>query len=114
MIKKIIKKLFTAIISYLVLLGIGLAICYFRRESKPSLQDVLFLVGAVPIAFFSIGLIGDFKGRGDFFIQFSRSVSNQSSKERALQDVDDIKSNVASGLNWFMAGLFVWLTVYLM
>jgi len=112
MIKKVTIKLFTAIISSLVLLGLGLTIWYFKRESETSLKDVLFWIGAVPIALFSIGQIGNFSGRGDFSIQFSRSASNQSLNERALHDVSDMKSIVLSGMNWFMAGLFVLLICY--
>ncbi len=112
MINKVIIKIFTAMISSLVLLGIGLAIWYFKRESQTSLQNVLFWVGAVPIALFSIGLIGNFSGRGNFYIQFSRSASNQSLNERSLHDVSDMKSIILSGMNWFMAGLFILLLCY--
>jgi uncharacterized membrane protein YeiB len=109
MIIKVMMKLLTAMISSLVLLGIGLVIWYFKRETQTSLTDILFWVGVVPIAFFSIGLAANFSGRGNFHVQFSRSVSNQSSKERSLQDANEMKSNVVSGLNWVMAGLIVWL-----
>jgi len=112
MIKKVVIKLFSAMISSLVLLCIGLAIWYFKRESETSLQDVLFWVGAVPIALFSIGQMGNFSGRGNFNIQFSRSVSNQSLNERSLHDLSDMQSTVLSGMNWFMAGLFILLISY--
>ena len=93
-------------------MGIGLVIWYFIKESKTSLQDVLFIVGAVPIALFTIGMIGNFSGRGNFFIQFSRSASNQSLNERAQQDISDMKSIVLSEMNWIMAGLIVWVLCY--
>ena len=114
LIDKLIKKLFAAIISSLVLMGIGLVIWYFMRESKTSLQDVFFIVGAVPIAIFALGMMGNFSARGNFFIQFSRSASNQSLNERAQQDISDMKSIVLSEMNWIMAGLFVWIICYFM
>jgi len=82
------------------------------KESQTPLQDILFWVGAVPIALFSIGLIGDFSIRGDVSYQLSRSVSNQSSNQRALMDVNDIKLKVKSGLNWIIAGLIILLIGY--
>lgn len=112
MIKKVIVKIFTAMISSLLLLCIGLTIWYFKRESETSLQNVLFCVGAVPIALFSIGQMGNFSGRGNFNIQFSRSASNQSLNERSLHDLSDMQSIVLSGMNWFMAGLFILLLCY--
>jgi hypothetical protein len=109
MIIKVAMKLLSAMISSLVLFCIGWAIWYFRGESQTSLQDILFWTGAIPIVFFSIGLAANFSGRGNFHIQFSRSVSNQPSKERSMQDANDMKSHMVSGLNWVMAGVIVWL-----
>ena len=114
MIDKLIKKLFAAILSSLVLMGIGLVIWYFMRESKTSLQDIFFIVGAVPIAIFALGMMGNFSARGNFSIQFSRSASNQSLHGRARQDISDMKSIVLSEMNWIMAGLFVWIICYFM
>ena len=114
LIDKLIKKLFAAIISSLVLMGIGLVIWYFVRESKTYLQDIFFIVGAVPIAIFALGMMGNFSARGNFFIQFSRSASNQSLNKRAQQDIGDMKSIVLSEMNWIMAGLFVWIICYFM
>ena len=106
---KIFQNIITAIILSLALLFAGLAIWYFMKESETSLQDVLFYVGAVPIALFSISELGNFFGRGDHSYQLSRSVSNQWPGQRAVQEVRDIKSRVKSGLNWVIAGLLVWL-----
>jgi hypothetical protein len=107
--KKILQNIITAIILSLALLVMGLAIWYFMKESETSLQDILFYVGAAPIVIFSIGQLGNFFGRGDPSYQLSRSVSNQSSGQKAFQDVSDIESKVKSGLNWIIAGLLVWL-----
>ena len=96
LIDKLINKLFAAIISSLVLMGIGLVVWYFMRGSKTSLQDVFFIVGAVPIAIFALGMMGNFSARGNFFIQFSRSAGNQSLNTRAKQDVSDMKSILLS------------------
>ena len=112
MIGKILKNIITAFILSLVLLAIGLAVKHFMKESETTLQDILFWVGAVPIVLFSMGLFGNFLGRGDPSYQLSRSGSNQSSNQRGLQDIIDIKSRVTSGLSWILAGLLVWLYGY--
>ena len=109
MINKILQNLITAFILSLILLTVGLVIWYFLKESETSLQNILFYVGAVPIVLFSMGQLGDFFGRGDASYQLSRSVSNQSPGQRAVQDVSDIESKVKSGSNWVIAGLLVWL-----
>ena len=106
---KILQNIITAIILSLALFIVGFAIWYFMKESEISLQDILFYVGAVPIVIFSMGQLGIFFRRGDSSYQLSRSVSNQSPSQRAVQDVRDIKSWVKSGLNWVIAGLLVWL-----
>ena len=114
MIGKILKNIFTALILSLVLLTVGLVIKHLMKESETTLQDILFWVGAVPIVFFSVGLFGNFLGRGHPSYQLSRSVSDQSSNQRGLQDIIDIKSRVTSGLSWILAGLLVWLYSYFM
>ena len=114
MINKILQNLITAFILSLALLTVGLVIWYFMKESETSLQNILFCVGAVPIVLFSMGQLGNFFGRGDPSYQLSRSVSNQSSNQRALQDLLDMKTKVKSGLNWIIAGLLVWLFSYFM
>lgn len=114
MIGRMLKNILAAFILSLVLLTVGLVIKYLMKESETTLQDTLFWVGAVPIVLFSIGLLGNFFGRGDPAYQLSRSVSNQSSNQRGLQDIMDLKSRVTSGLNWILAGLFVWFYSYFM
>ena len=114
MIGRILKNILAAFILSLVLLTVGLAIKYIMKESETTLQDILFWVGAVPIVLFSIGLFGNYFGRGDPSYQLSRSVSNQSSNQRGLQDIIDIKSRITSGLNWILAGLLVWFYSYFM
>ena len=109
---KILKKILAAVILSLVLLAVGLAVKSSMKESETTLQDILFWVGAVPIVFFSIGLFGNFLGRGDPSYQLSRSVSNLSPNQRGLQDMIDVKSRVTSGLNWILAGLLVWFYSY--
>lgn len=112
MIKKLIKYLGAAIISCLALLIVGLIIWYFMKESQTTLQDILFCVGAVPIVLFSFGVLGDFYGRGDVSYQLSRSVSSQSSNQRAIQDKSYTESRLKSGLNWIIAGLLLWVVSY--
>ena len=109
MITKISRIFITAVILSIVLLIMGLIIGFFMRDSETSLQDILFYVGAAPIVIFSLGQLGNFFGRGDHTYQLSRSVSNQSANQRAVQDLRDIKSWVKSGFSWIIAGLLVWL-----
>jgi hypothetical protein len=114
MIKRILKELFYAMISSLFLFCISLAIWCFFKDSKTSLQNILFIVGAVPIGFAAIGMFGNFSQRGDASIQLSRTVSSNSLNERAQLDAQDIKSSITSGLNMSLAGLFLWLICYLL
>ncbi|MCD4720177.1 MAG: AsmA family protein [Desulfobacula sp.] len=126
-----IRKILIAFILSLILLIVGLVIKYFILDPKTSLQDIMFWVGAIPI--FS-GVFGEFFGRENFSSQFSRderfvyhygvkafiksaltsfpssSVSNQSSNQRGVQDISDLKS----GLNWILAGLLIWFYSYFM
>lgn len=113
MIKKILQNLMAVLILSVALFIVGLVIWFFMKRSGTSLKDVLFCIGAVPMAFFAIKLMGGYVGRGDFSYQFSRTVSNESSTQRVLQDAGHIKSRLTSGLNWFLAGLIILLSVYL-
>jgi len=110
MIKRILKKTFITFLQSFVLLIIGLVIKYLVLDNRTALQDILFYIGAIPIALFSIGGIGDFLGRGDTSYQLSRSVNSQSSYQRGIQDI----SNLKSGSNWIIPGLLVWLYSYFM
>lgn len=83
------------------------------KGSGTSLKDVLFCIGAAPIALFTVAQIGNFKSRGDHTVQLSSSVSNQSLQERASQDMQDIKSYFKSGVCWFLAGLLIWVCLFL-
>lgn len=110
--KKLFYSSLAALFSALVLVLLGVVIWFFMKRSETSLQDILFYVGAVPIAFFSIGFLGDSFGRGNSSYQLSRSVTKQTANQRALQDHGDVRSRVKSGLNWMVAGLLVWVISY--
>ena len=110
--KKLLYASMSVLLSALALLLLGWGIWFFMQSAQTSLQDIFFYVGAVPIALFSIGLLGDSFGRGSSSYQVSRSVTKATAHQRALQDVEDIKSRVTSGLNWMIAGLVVWLVSY--
>jgi hypothetical protein len=114
MLRRILKTLLTSLLSGAVLLAIGLAIWYVRQGSKTTLQDTYFWVGAVPIVIFSISQFGKFFGRGDTTYQLSRPVSPQSANRQALPDENDIRTTLTTGLNWLLAGLWVWLISYFM
>ncbi len=109
MINKISKRVIAALISTLVRFVIGAAIRFFMKESHTSFSNVLFWVGAVPILVFSMASFGNFFGRGNPSYQMSRSVTEESSNQRARQDLKDIEFMVKSGLNWILAGLLLWL-----
>jgi hypothetical protein len=110
MIKRILKKTLVAFLQSFILLIIGLIIKYWVLPTGAALQDILFYIGAIPIASFSIAAIGDFKVRGSATYQLSRSVSSQSSNQRGIQDISEFKS----GLTWIVAGLLVWFYSYFM
>lgn len=109
------KHLLGSLAAALVLLAAGLVIWGFRRASGTRLPDVLFCVGALPIALFAIGQLGRFSRRGDHADQLSRPHAGpHSSRRRDLQDTSDLKTIAQSGLLWMLAGLWVWLVVFLM
>ena len=113
MISKIVHNIISVFVSSLCLFGVSLIIWLFMKGSGTSLKDVLFCIGAAPIAIFTVAQIGNFKSRGDHFIQFSSSAGNQSLQERAAQDMQDIKSYFKSGASWFLAGLVIWVGLFL-
>lgn len=96
----------------LLLIMLSLLISYLMRESALSLQDTLFWVGAVPIALFSIGIFGNFSGRGNPGYQYSRTVMKESSNQRSVQETDDLSKRMSSNLAWVLGGLLVWLFSY--
>jgi hypothetical protein len=108
MLNKLIKFLLKSVSYAVVMIGLGCIIKYVILDTQTLLQDILFYVGATPIALFSIGFFGDFFGKGTIAYQQSRSVSAQSSNERAIQDQNDTHSRMASNLRWIVAGLLVW------
>ena len=113
MIAKLLQNTISAFILSAVLFVAGLVIWFFMRGSGTSFKDILFCIGAIPIVIFAVAQVGDLFGRGDHTVQLSRSVSNQSLHKRAIQDMGDVKSKLKSGLSWFMAGLLVWLYLFL-
>jgi len=112
LIKRLLHSGLSVLLSSLVLLLLGWIVWFFTGGDKTSLQDVLFYVGAAPIALFAIGLFGDSFGRGSSSTQLSRSVTKKTANQRALRDAKDNTLRITSGLNWMMAGLVVWLVSY--
>jgi hypothetical protein len=96
----------------LLLIMLSLLIWYLMRDTALSLQDTLFWVGAVPIAFFSIGIFGSFHGRGDPKYQLSKTVLSQSPNQRSVQESQDRSKRTSSSLTWVIGGLLVWLLSY--
>ena len=114
MFRRLLRTLVTSFLSGAVLLAIGLVIWYVRQGANTTLQDTYFWVGAVPIVIFSISQFGKFFGRGDATYQLSRSVSQQSAAQRTAQDESDLRTIATAGLNWILAGLWVWFISYFM
>ena len=114
MINRLLNRAISVTVSCIILLTVGLVLWLFLRESQILLQDILFWVGAAPILLFSIGLFGNFLGRGNSSYQISRSVSQESSNQRALQEHHDREESVRSELKWITAGLLTWLMSYLL
>ncbi len=110
--KRLLKSARSVLLITLILLTVGLVIWFFMKDSQTTFQDILFYVGAAPIALFSIGMFGDFLGRGTQAYQLSRSVSKQSANQRSLNDAEDDKNRVYSGITWIIAGLLVWFISY--
>jgi len=96
----------------LLLIMLGLLISYLMRDSALSLQDILFWVGAAPIAFFSVGIFGSFRGRGDQGYQLSSTVMKQSANQRSVQETNDGSKRTSSNIAWVLGGLLVWLVSY--
>lgn len=113
MVNNILKNFLAASILSVALLIVASVIWLFMRDGGTSLQDILFCVGAFPVAIFTIGIFGQYFGRADPTYQLSRSVSERSPNQRAHQDVQDLKSSFKSGLNWLLAGLVLLLICYL-
>lgn len=105
---KIVKNIFVSFFLSLVLLVIGLMVRYLIFGQKTALQDILFWVGAIPIAFFTIGIFGDYPGNVTPSYQHSRTVSDESSNQRCSRDARDLLFRGQKGLNWIMAGLLIW------
>lgn len=112
MMRTFFKNCLSAVLSALFLIVVALAIRFFMKTSQTTLQDILFYVGAAPIAIFSIGFLGDLFGRGSISYQISRSVSQNSPNQRASQDEEDSSSRLLFGIQWIVAGLLVWLFSY--
>ncbi|MBT8334140.1 MAG: hypothetical protein KJP19_06880 [Deltaproteobacteria bacterium] len=114
MINRLLNRAVSVAISSIILIAVGLVLWFFLRKSQIVLQDILFWVGAAPILLFSIGLFGNFLGRGNSSYQISRSVSQESSNQRAVKDHHDREESLRSELKWIMAGLLTWLISYVL
>jgi len=109
MITKILKPIIPAGIMSLVLFSMGLLIWLFKKESGSSLQDILFFVGMVPVAFSLLALSGDSFGRANSNYLVSKTIVH---KLPASRRFTDFKSWGISGLSLFLAGVTVWAVGY--
>ena len=113
----LLKARRVALVAFLISLALmiaGVVIWLFKRSSGTTLQDIMFWMGAFPIALFSIGSMGRFAGRGASFNPFPRSGDNIASDPHSRRDQSDLAAELTSGLNWVLAGLLVWLFSYFM
>lgn len=108
----VFKTLRSVALAAMALFAVGAAVWFFMRDTRTSFQDILFWVGAGPIALFSLGFFGEFFGRGNAAYQLSRSVGKASSNDRGLQDEQDRKAKTRFSLSWMLAGGIVWLVSY--
>ena len=114
MLSKAGRVFMTVFILSFALMMAGVIIWYFVKASGTTLQDVMFWVGAIPIALFSVGKLGAFARRGDASYHLSRSAGNASLDQRNLHEASGLRAEATSGLNWVLAGLLVWLFSYFM
>ena len=112
MIINFLRKILAALVLSLVLLAVSVVIWFFMKDRGTLLQDILFCVGALPVAMFSISVFGQFFGRGDHAYQLSSSASDRSPNQRAQQDIRDLKSSFKSAMAWVLAGLVILLICY--
>ena len=96
----------------LFLVMLSLLISYIMRDSGLSLRDVLFWVGSVPIAFFSVSIFAPLSGRGWRKHESRGTPSNQSPEQRGSGKSSYTAKPISSGIAWFSAGLLVWLVSY--
>ncbi len=96
----------------LLLVMLSLLISYASGNSALFLKDVLFWVGTVPIAFFSITILGGISSRGKRKYRDAATSSGQSPEQRLLPGRSTVAKRMTSGLAWVIAGLLVWLVSY--
>ncbi len=108
MINKILKTIVRSIILSLLLMVIGAVIFLFVKGPETRFQDILFWVGAIPIFLFTFGVFGDFFSKADPSYQLARSISKQSSNERALDEMLNMNSILKSHTSWIIAGILAW------
>ncbi len=96
----------------LLLVMLSLLISYAAGESALSLKDILFWVGAFPIALFSITILGGISSRGERNDQSTEVTSHQAPQQRLIPGRSTAAKQTSSGLAWIIAGLFVWLVSY--
>ena len=96
----------------LLLVMLSLLISYATRNSALSLKDILFWVGAAPIAIFSIFIFGILSGRGARVMKSIEDTSGQPVELRPPMKRCAASDQTSSGLAWVLAGLLVWLFSY--
>ena len=96
----------------LLLVMLSLLISYAAGDSALSLKDILFWIGAFPIAFFSITSLGGISGRRGRKDQSTQAISNQSPEQRLRPGRSAATKPMTSGFAWVIAGLLVWLVSY--
>lgn len=96
----------------LFLVMLSLLISYIMRDSRLSLKDVLFWVGSVPIAIFSVRMFAPLSGRGWRNYKGTEDILDQSPEQQLLPESSAAAKRTSSGLAWVTAGLLVWLVSY--
>ncbi len=96
----------------LLLVMLSLLISYATGDSALSLKDVLFWVATVPIAFFSITILGGISGLGWRTDKSTEATSSQSPKQKLPPGSGAAAKPMKSDISWIIAGLLVWLVSY--
>lgn len=96
-------------------LGLGavsVVVWYFKKDSGLTLKDILFWVGAAPIALLSLTFLGGFQGRTNFGYQLGSSSIDKSPNHRAQDEGKDMLSRFSSNMSWILAGFLLWIVSY--
>ncbi len=110
--KRFARAIRSILYATVFLLVVGLVILYFSKDSGVALKDILFWVGVVPVALFSIGAFGGILGINKGSDNLNRPISDRGAKRDSRRYANEQKQRTNYPLTWMSAGLLVWLIAY--